>query len=152
MPLILVAVDTSEGSRRASEFVDRFFAGMDATIKAVNVARTPPGMATAPPYGAVYTWPWWPGVSEREREAFDEALAEERQAGETVAYTQAPADADIDVVFGEAVDAISAAAEEENADLIVVGANDKGFLERLMTGSVSEDLAREAPRPVLIVR
>lgn len=152
MPVILVAVDMSEGSRRAAKFVDRFFAGMDATIKAVNVARMPLGSAGVASYGGVYTWPWWPGVSERDREAFDEVVEQERHAGEAVAYTQAPADADIDVVFGEAVDAISTAAEEENADLIVVGSNHKGFLERLLTGSVSEDLAREAPRPVLIVR
>lgn len=148
MPRILVAVDETEGSRRASEFVNRFFAGMDVSITAVNVARQPTESVPAIPYGRVYPWPW-PGVPAPD---LDEEVARKEQAAEAVAVRQAPEDADVEVVFGEAVEAISRAAEDENADLIVVGSNDKGFLQRLFGGSVSEDLARKAPRPVLIVR
>jgi nucleotide-binding universal stress UspA family protein len=49
------------------------------------------------------------------------------------------------------VEAIARAAEDENADLIVVGSTDKGFLQRLIGGSVSQRLARSTTRPVLIV-
>jgi nucleotide-binding universal stress UspA family protein len=151
MPHILVAVDKTEGSRRAAEFVNRFFAGMDVSITAVNVARSPANTMPAVPYGKVYPWPW-PGTPTPDQTALDEAWEREEQAAQAVALAQAPDDADVEVVFGEAVEAISLAAEDENADLIVVGSNDKGFLQRLLGGSVSQGLARKAPRPVLIVR
>jgi nucleotide-binding universal stress UspA family protein len=152
MPRILVAVDRTEGSRRAAEFVDRFFAGMDVGITAVNVTRGPVDAVRSVPFGAVF--PWGPGglYMAGDRAAWEEAAVREQQAGEAVALAQAPAGADVEVVFGEVVEAILGAADDENADLIVVGSNDKGFLQRLLGGSVSEELARKAPRPVLIVR
>jgi nucleotide-binding universal stress UspA family protein len=151
MPRMLVAVDKTEGSRRAAEFVNRFFAGMDVSITAVNVARSPVDSVPAVPYGGVYPWQW-PGTPARDQGALDEAWEREEQAAEAVALAQAPEDAEVEVVFGETVEAISRAVEDENADLIVVGSNDKGFLQRLLGGSVSQELARKAPRPVLIVR
>ncbi len=151
MPHILVAVDKTEGSRRAAEFVNRFFAGMDVSITAVNVARGPAETVPAAPYGGVYPWPW-PGTSARDQAAFEEAMVREEQAAEAVALAQAPEDADVEVLFGQAVEAISHAAEDEDADLVVVGSNDRGFLQRLLGGSVSQELARKSPRPVLIVR
>lgn len=61
--------------------------------------------------------------------------------------------ADVEAVLGDVVETISLAVEDHDADLIVVGSNDKRFLERLFTGSsVSEEPACKAPRPVLIVR
>lgn len=43
-------------------------------------------------------------------------------------------------------------AEERDADVLVVGASDKGWFRRLVAGSVMEYTARHAPCPVLIVR
>jgi nucleotide-binding universal stress UspA family protein len=153
MPRILVAVDRTEGSRRAAAFVDRFFAGMDVAITAVNVARNP--VDTVPPvaFGGVFPWgPAGPDMVAGDRATWEEAVVREEQAGEAVALAQAPADADVEVVFGEVVEAILRAADDGDADVIVVGTNDKGFLQRLLSGSVSQELARKAARPVLIVR
>lgn len=148
---ILVAVDRSEGSRRATEFVNRFFAGMDVSITAVNVARDPVEAMPAVPFGRAYPWPW-PATPIDDQTYLEAAMVREEQEAEAVAVSQAPEDADVEVVFGEVVEAISLAAEDENADLIVVGTNDKGFIQRLLGGSVSQELARRSPRPVLIVR
>jgi nucleotide-binding universal stress UspA family protein len=153
MSRILIAVDETEGSRRAAEFVERFFAGMGVAITAVNVARTSVAAMPGVPFGGVFPWgPGGPPMTADDRAAVDEALMREEQAAEAVAEAQAPADAEVEVVFGDVVEAILGAAEDENADLIVVGSNDKGFLQRLLGGSVSQEVAREAPRPVLIVR
>jgi nucleotide-binding universal stress UspA family protein len=150
---ILIAVDGTEGSQRAADFVDRFFAGVDVGITAVNVAPNPVDTPPLMPFGQVFPWgPAGPGATPEDRAAWEEAIDRERQAGRAVAVAQAPADAEVDVVFGDVVEAILAAAEDENADLIVVGSNDKGFLQRLLGGSVSQELARKAARPVLIVR
>ena len=52
---------------------------------------------------------------------------------------------------GPPADRIVAVADETDADLIVVGSGDRGFLERLLHGSVGEDVARHTKRDVLIV-
>ncbi len=44
------------------------------------------------------------------------------------------------------------AAEERDADLIVVGANPKSWRQRWFHRSVSEELVRRGPCPVLVVR
>lgn len=52
---------------------------------------------------------------------------------------------------GPPADAIVRLAEERAVDLIVVGSRHKGFLERLVEGSVAQDVLRRAGRDVLIV-
>lgn len=53
---------------------------------------------------------------------------------------------------GEPGESIVAAAEAEDADVILVGAHSRGAIGRLLMGSVSEHVARHAPCPVLVVR
>ena len=141
MQRILVAVDETAASRRAAAFVDGLFGGRDdVSIVAVNVAQVPVDWMPPAPYGGIYAWPFTVGG---ERSAIDEALAREEAKSQAVAVAQAPHDAEVEV--------IERAAEDENADLVVVGSNDKSFLQRLLGGSVSEELARHRTRPVLIV-
>jgi nucleotide-binding universal stress UspA family protein len=45
-----------------------------------------------------------------------------------------------------------ALAKERSADLIVVGTRKKGSLERLVEGSVAQNVLRHAPCDVLVVR
>ena len=53
---------------------------------------------------------------------------------------------------GAAVDEILRAADDVEADLIVVGTHGRGGVDRLICGSVAEAVMRESSRPVLIVR
>jgi nucleotide-binding universal stress UspA family protein len=52
---------------------------------------------------------------------------------------------------GQPAEAIVALAEERGADLIVVGMRKKGFFERLVEGSVAQDVMRRATTDVLAV-
>jgi nucleotide-binding universal stress UspA family protein len=53
---------------------------------------------------------------------------------------------------GEPGEAIVEAAASEQVDLVVVGSHGRGSVGRLLLGSVSEHVVREAPCPVLVVR
>ena len=52
---------------------------------------------------------------------------------------------------GQPAEAIVKLAEERGADLIVVGMRRKGFFERLVEGSVAQDVMRRATCDVLAV-
>jgi nucleotide-binding universal stress UspA family protein len=53
---------------------------------------------------------------------------------------------------GEPADAILAAAESHGADVIVIGSSGKSGVGRILLGSVSDDVIRRAPVPVMVVR
>jgi len=53
---------------------------------------------------------------------------------------------------GDPVTEILAVAEQSSADLIVMGTHGRTGLERLLMGSVAEQVVRKAPCPVLTVR
>jgi nucleotide-binding universal stress UspA family protein len=57
-----------------------------------------------------------------------------------------------DLEIGDPDDAIVVLADRHKADLIVVGTHERGFLDRLLHGSVSEGVSRHAHCDVLIVR
>ena len=52
---------------------------------------------------------------------------------------------------GDPGGAIVAAAEAEHADLVVVGTRGRSGAERMLLGSVSDHVVRQADRPVLVV-
>jgi nucleotide-binding universal stress UspA family protein len=58
-------------------------------------------------------------------------------------------DADVLIVSGQPADALMTAAEQCDADLVVVGRRGRGVSSRLL-GSVATELARHSPRPVLL--
>lgn len=56
------------------------------------------------------------------------------------------------VVLGDIVDEILGAARREAVDLIVMGTHGRTGLSRLVVGSVTEKVVRQAPVPVLTLR
>ena len=151
---ILVAVDESEASERVSEFVNRFFEGMEVSITALNVGSVQLDWAGYPAVpGAVYPWPYGVGMPPRDAE---EALAARADAAresaeQTVASSGVDAEEQVVEIGGDVAETIRRVASQRGADLIVVGAGHKSLWERLISPSVSSELAKDAPRPVLVV-
>ena len=56
------------------------------------------------------------------------------------------------LVLLAAAPTIAEVAAEEGADLVVVGTQGRGVLDRLVVGSVAERVVRTAPCPVLVVK
>ncbi len=53
---------------------------------------------------------------------------------------------------GDPADSIVEAAQSESADMIIVGSHGRGTLGRALIGSVSDQVVRRAPCPILVVR
>jgi nucleotide-binding universal stress UspA family protein len=81
---------------------------------------------------------------------------EEGVAAQALADTRAalPSGTRVDhrVETGDPAAVICTVAKEVRAEVIVVGSHGKGFLSRVLLGSVSEYVTRHAPCPVLVVR
>ena len=87
----------------------------------------------------------------------DEARAIARSAAqavvdETRAQLGSAAPVEIGIVEGDAREGIVAAAADWAADLVVMGARGLGALKEFLLGSVSLDVARHAPCPVLVCK
>jgi nucleotide-binding universal stress UspA family protein len=155
MQEILVALDGGQTSKRVTDFVNRFFADLDVSITAVNVDRFPLAWGPQPlSPGLAYPWPsaggLWPPAAAPTRSPGLEAAAVDT-AERRVESSGLHADDHVVRTGEDVADTIRRIAAERDVDLIVVGSNHKGFLERLASPSVSTDLAKAAPRPVLIV-
>jgi nucleotide-binding universal stress UspA family protein len=78
-----------------------------------------------------------------------EATRELAEAKETLAGRNV--EAEYVSTVGDAAEGIVEVAEQHDADLIVVGTREPGFLDRVLGGDVSEAVSRRAHRDVLIV-
>lgn len=85
----------------------------------------------------------WDEVRDRRHDAAQELVARGRAVGVAVSFL---------VWTGDPGESIVSAAEAENIDLVVVGTHGRGPIGRLLLGSVSDHVVRNAPCPVLVIR
>ena len=94
----------------------------------------------------------------RGAEGFNRAVAKRKRAGEKVLQEghsrlgEVPFEMEEDLLEGPAADAIVAAAEAHQADLVVMGTRGMGSITGAVFGSVSTKVTQYAPCPVLVVR
>jgi nucleotide-binding universal stress UspA family protein len=139
---ILVAIDGSEGSRRAALYARDLAKQTNAHITLL-VAIQPATAVTIPPFDAVSITPAQP---DPEHITAARALIDgmEQELGLATVGSQA--------AFGPAADTICAEARRLGADLIVVGARGLSSAAAAVLGSVSSKVVHKADRPVLVVR
>jgi nucleotide-binding universal stress UspA family protein len=135
---IVVGYDDTDDARRAVGRAVALARGGKARLILASVAAALPSGAAAHGIG-----PYDPADAPDERQSALERLR--------CAIEAEGVEAGLEVELGEPADALVGLAKRENADLIVVGTREPGFLDRLLHGSVSQGVARHSVCDVLIV-
>ena len=135
---ILLATDGSPASESASYEAIDLAVQVEARLLVVSVlgAASRPSEASAEAAG--------PADSRDSLTAKAQAIVQRAKAsGDNATFL---------VWEGEAGEAIVAAADSENADLIIVGSHGRSGVSRFLIGSVSDFVVRHAHCPVMVVR
>lgn len=142
MKHVLVAVDGSEGARRAARYAADLARPLEAKLTLLSVLEPRPPVVV----GFVDPVP----LATMVPTAADQAAVEGRLA--ELAGSLGLPGVEHAVVFGPAADTVLAEAEKRGADLVVVGARGLGPVGRWVLGSVSDRVVHHAKVPVLVVR
>ena len=141
---VLLAHDGSKGAGEAERIAAEISA---ATGSVLDIVRVLEAELYKPSPGPEY-WEGWEADlegSKRQVEAFlDERARSLREEGVEVGETH--------LAIGDPDKEIVRFAEDEHADLIVLGSRGLGRLRRALLGSVSDSVVRHAHCPVLVVR
>jgi nucleotide-binding universal stress UspA family protein len=134
---IVCAIDDDEMFTEVVATAGELAATIDARVVLVHVQPDPPLL---------------PGTVE-ERERARHRVIRTGMAVLVSGGDMLPAELDIAyrAEFGPVAEMLCRVAEEENASLLLAGCRRRGALASTILGSVSHDLAREAPCPVVIV-
>jgi nucleotide-binding universal stress UspA family protein len=133
---ILLATDLSSASEAATSEALELASDLGARLLIVSVIEPP----ARRPGAAVRRVDQVRGAREA---AAQEIVQRGRKRGVVVEFL---------VWQGEPAEAIVEAATAEQVDLVVVGSHGRGSMGRFLVGSVSEQVVRTAPCPVLVVR
>jgi len=157
---ILVGYDGSEAAERALARAAELAEALAARIVVVSVfglgglpALDPESMPPLPlggPLPGGGTIPLSTADPESTHEL--EELAHERLADARTMLSRRGLEGDYVARVGSPADVLLEVADERDADLVVVGSREHGFLERLLARPVEEAVAQRAERDVLLVR
>ena len=146
---ILVAVDGSEGSRKASDVAVELAEKFGAQLYVLHAFRGYPEYMSMFP-----TAPSPSGEAIREYEAYAKKAALE-VVGRTVSLAEkrrVKVRPHTTETIGSAVQAITEYAAAEKVDLIVMGTRGMGGFKKMLLGSVSSGVVTHAQCAVLVVR
>lgn len=141
---MLVAHDFSEPANRALLLAADLAKAVGATVHVVHVHPDVYDGHSDPALGLP-----WPTPDQEER--YMRFLEAEVERSITAVLGEAGKAVKRHIVRGEPVKRIAALAQEVEADLICIGSTGKGAVERVLLGSVSQQLLRTSPVAVLTV-
>ncbi len=138
---ILCAIDFGESSRSALERAAELAGSFGADLTLVHVWKGPRSVSERIARGAGGLTPELGAELGRKLEGWKGEA--ERISGRAVKTA---------IVSGAPAAEITRLAQEEKADLVVVGTHGRTGLQRAVLGSVAEAIVRHAPCPVLVAR
>lgn len=139
---ILVAIDGSEGSRRAATFAQQLAQQTGAHVTLVTAIHLPASVPILPFDGWISVMPS-PSAAQ---------LVEAQRSLEAFAASLPKNQVEARVELGEPTEVITKLAEDLQVDLVVLGARGLTPSERFLVGSVSDRIVRHCKRPVTIVK
>ncbi|AFO56671.1 MULTISPECIES: universal stress protein [unclassified Natrinema] len=133
---LLLATDGSDAAQRATDHAVELARDLDATLHVLSVSEDGPHAAEK---------------QDRLRsEPEDEAVSAAERATETADH--ADVDVTTDIRHGVPQEQVVDFAETNPIDMVIVGTAGRSGLDHLISGSVAEEIVRNAPVPVLTVR
>lgn len=141
---VLIATDGSPSSLEAARAASGILKAADH-VTLISVLTEIPGDDAGGFEGSVYSAEEQDALWKREMAAAGEEL-------ERTAATLTSAQIDKRIEAGDVGGTVCRVAAELDVDVIVVGSHGRGAIERILLGSVSEQVVRHAPCPVLVVR
>jgi nucleotide-binding universal stress UspA family protein len=142
---ILAGYDGTRSAEHALTRAGEFARAFNAEVVVVSVAAPKP----LTDRGAFGLMPYY--LQDDDEFRVDEAILQQHRERVHAFFGGLGLSAKFVGVVGEPAEGIVAAADEHDADLIVVGTREPGVVDRLIGGSVSQAVARRAHRDVLIV-
>lgn len=144
---ILYATDGSADAAAALQLLELLPLSVEDTVRIVSVVTQPLPGAVVSVKMATGAWELLTDVQVREQQLLNEAanLAAGRLADRGLTVT-------MELRHGDPAHEILTAADEWQADLILLGSRGLTGLERFVMGSVAQNVAKHARRPVLVAR
>ncbi len=161
---ILVPLDGSEASRRILPHIRKFFPPERTDLILFRVGIEPSGWATGPerpvsvsfdgsvyPPGGNAAAPLHPIYATQEEDSrrarIEEELRDDIKDLKARGYTVS-----VEVRFGKPADEIIAFATSSQIDLVAMTTHGRTGLNRLVAGSVAEEIVRRVGLPILVLR
>lgn len=163
MDRIIVGYDGSAAAERALERAAELSQALAAHLLVVSVAPSPRLAEAAPVFdpatapvpvmlpGPVATGAPTPASLPEERRPDPAELAQHQLERARMSLGPKRVDAEYVAEVGDAAERLLALAQEREADLIVIGCHEHGFLDRLLGRHVDEAIAKRAGCDVLLV-
>lgn len=149
MPRVLIATDGSDfaiaTARRALELL-----ADPGSVVLLTVVPPAPVNAAAPM--VVVDGVASPQSPPERSQETERALADAAEAALDRTGAALGLDADRRVAWGDPAREICRMAEEADADVVVIGSRGSDWMDRLMQGSISEQVLHHIRRPLLVVR
>lgn len=133
---LLVATDGSDAARRATDQAIELASQLDARLHVLSVSEDGPQAAEK--------------TDQLRNDPEEEAAAAATEAEEAAA--REGVDITTDIRHGVPQEQVVDFAETNPVDMIIVGTAGRSGLDHLISGSVAEEIVRNAPVPVLTVR
>jgi nucleotide-binding universal stress UspA family protein len=142
---IVCPTDFSEASKRALEWARALAARTGASVEVLHVVEVLPELPPLAVFGATDEISRLREHAEKQLGALISALSESEEG---------PSWSDVNrtVVRGKAHREIVSVAGQHGVDLVVMGVHGHGVIDRMLFGSTTHHVVREAPCPVPSVR